>query len=114
MSLLTTKRRPKYRNVPTDVGGFSFPSKREANRYGELVLLERAGHIRELTLQPRYALAVNGLKIATYVGDFQYYRLDDEGVSRPITEDIKGVLTPVFKLKAKLFRAIYGREIELT
>jgi hypothetical protein len=41
----------KYRAIPTTVDGIRFDSKREAARYGELKLLEKAGHIRGLTLQ---------------------------------------------------------------
>ena len=60
----------KFRNVPTSVGDVLFDSKREAARYQELRLLERAGEITALRVQPRYPLAVNGVPICAYVGDF--------------------------------------------
>jgi hypothetical protein len=98
----------KYRNIPTEIDGIKFASKREAVRYSQLKLLELAGEIRELKLQPRYPIAINGLHVCTYVADFDY--LDG---ARLITEDAKGVKTKDFIIKAKLFHALYGREVQL-
>lgn len=98
----------KYRNVPTMVDGIKFASKREATRYAHLKLLELAGAIQNLKLQPRYPMTVNGLHVCTYVGDFEFI---ENG--RTITEDAKGVKTAEFVLKAKLFHALYGREVQL-
>ncbi len=42
----------KYRAQPTIVDGIRFHSKGEARRYQELRLLERAGEITNLELQP--------------------------------------------------------------
>ena len=100
----------KYRNTPTEVDGIKFASKREAVRYSQLKLLKRAGEISELRLQPRYPLAVNGFHVCTYVGDFEYI---DKGTDRVVTEDAKGVKTETFIVKAKLFHALYGREVML-
>lgn len=100
----------KYRNVPTEVGGIKFASKREAFRYCELKLLQKAGEIRDLKLQPRYPLVVDGELVCTFVGDFDYIETKS---GRLITEDSKGHRTPVFDLKFKLFRAIHKREIAL-
>lgn len=101
----------KYRNQPTEVDGIRFASKAEAKRYNELKLLEKAGEITDLELQKRYPLAAfDGTKIGVYVADFDY--TDRKTLSR-VTEDVKGVLTPTFKLKAKLFKAQFGREIKI-
>ena len=101
----------KFHNVPTEVDGIRFASKAEARRYSQLKLLERAGEISSLELQKRYSLtASDGAKVGTYVADFDYL---DARSAAPVTEDVKGVLTPTFKLKAKLFKAQYGREIKL-
>jgi hypothetical protein len=102
----------KYRNVPTEVDGIRFSSKREAARYKELKLLEKAGEIFWLKLQPRYPLTVNGLHVCTYVADFEY-RDKRLPLCPPVTEDAKGVRTRDFINKAKLFHAIYGREVVL-
>ncbi|TGR16203.1 DUF1064 domain-containing protein, partial [Mesorhizobium sp. M1C.F.Ca.ET.196.01.1.1] len=76
----------KYRNVPTTIDGIRFASKREALRYCDLKLLERAGEISGLKLQPRYPLTVNSLHVATYVGDFDYTACKS---GRLVTEDRK-------------------------
>ncbi len=101
----------KYRNEPTSVDGIRFASKKEARRYGELKLLQKAHRIEGLKLQPRYPLTVNGLHVCTYVGDFEYLDMDTR---RIVTEDSKGVKTKEFVIKAKLFHAVTGREITLT
>ena len=100
----------KYRNQPTEIDGIRFASKKEARRYQDLKLLERAKEIENLTLQPRYPLTVSGLHVCTYVGDFQY---DEVKSGRRVTEDAKGVKTDAFRIKAKLFHALYGREVTI-
>jgi hypothetical protein len=102
--------RSKYRAVPTIVDNVRFASKREAARYGELKILEKSGLIGNLQLQPKLRLNVNGKAICTYVGDFSYQE-HFVGVSRKVLEDVKGVKTPVYRLKKKLVEAIYGIEI---
>lgn len=42
----------KYHNTKTVADGIKFDSKLEAERYAQLKILERAGVIRELELQP--------------------------------------------------------------
>lgn len=100
------KKRPKYRNRRTVVDGISFASAKEARRYGELKLLERAGEIENLTLQPRFRLEVNGKHVTTYVADFLYGLKGD--ASSLIVEDAKGFKTDAYKIKAKLFEAVMG------
>lgn len=98
----------KYRNVKTEVDGITFASKAEAKRYSELKLLERAGKIKELHLQPRYPLTVEGEKICTYVGDFLYR---DPLTGNYVLEDVKGVRTAAYNIKRKLVKAIYKIDI---
>jgi hypothetical protein len=99
----------KYGNKPTEVEGITFHSKAEASRYSELRLLEKAGAIVALTVQPRWPLTVNGYKVGTYVGDFAY---SDVVSGRFIVEDVKGVRTPVYRLKSKLMLACHGLVIQ--
>lgn len=47
---------PKYRNRKTECDGFVFDSAKEAHRWMELRLLERAGEIDRLERQPVYRL----------------------------------------------------------
>jgi hypothetical protein len=70
-------RKSKYAAIPTIVDGIRFASKKEARRYTELKLLERAGEITCLELQPKFPCVVNGKKVCTYIADFAY--LDDSG-----------------------------------
>lgn len=96
--------RRKYGNVPTEVDGRRFASRREAARYCELRLLERAGAIRHLECQVPYRLTVGGLLVCRYVADFRYTEAD----GREVVEDAKGYRTPEYKLKAKLMKAVHG------
>lgn len=96
----------KYRNQPVEVDGIRFASQAEAARYRVLRLLEQAGEIRDLEVQPRFPLVVDGVKVGTYVGDFAYWRGDER-----VVEDVKGVRTPLYLVKAKLFSVLYGIEI---
>jgi hypothetical protein len=101
----------KYRAIKTEVDGVVFDSKKEAGRYRELKFMERAGEISELELQPKYLLEINGVKIGTYKGDFKYR----EGMcGKYILEDVKGIKTPVYRLKAKLVKALHNIEITET
>lgn len=98
----------KYKAVPTVVDGIRFDSKAEARRWSDLKNMERAGTIELLERQPKYPLVVSGLKIATYKADFAY---TDRRTGEHIVEDVKGFLTPVYRLKKKLVKALYGVEI---
>ena len=98
------KRRSKYGNVATTVDGIRFASRAEARRYGELKLLVRARKISLLECQPRFKLEVHGVKVCTYVADFCYRDLSTGLLA---AEDVKGHETPVFKIKAALFRALH-------
>lgn len=99
----------KYRNVRTTIGTHKFASKREAKRYCELRLLEHAGRIENLHLQQKFPLMVNGVKVCTYIADFCYV---ERGL--PVVEDVKGVRTPIYRLKAKLMQACYDIKIRET
>ena len=98
----------KYRNRKVTVDNVLFHSIHESERYRELVMLQSAGLISELELQPVYPLTVNNVKIGKYIADFRY--LDTETGLYKI-EDAKGFSTQVYKLKKKLVRAIYNIEV---
>lgn len=105
----------KYHARKTEVDGIVFDSKREADRYCELRLLERAGVIKDLRRQVRFELVpgyvLNGKTIrpVSYVADFVYV---DKMSGEEIVEDAKGFRTDVFKLKKKIFGYRYKKEIE--
>lgn len=98
----------KFRNIPTTLGGLRFASRAEAKRYGELLLMQRAGIITNIVCQPRFPLSVNGVIIGAYIGDFSYNR--DNAL---VVEDVKSAATrtATYRLKRKLLSAIYGIEI---
>lgn len=109
--------RSKYGAIPTEVDGVRFASKKEARRYGELKLLERAGEIHSLELQPRFPLLVpsrghggpwDRAHIGDYVADFRY-REGPRGLLR--IEDVKGMKTALYRWKKKHVEAQYGIEI---
>lgn len=103
----------KYRAVKTTVDGITFASKAEAKRYQELKALCLAGHILNLKCQPVFVLAdavtINGRRRPSirYVADFSYYTPDMDFV----VEDVKGMLTPVYRLKRHLMKSQLGIDI---
>lgn len=109
----------KFGAIKTQVNGIVFDSKAEARRYGQLLMLEKAGHITGLTLQVPFVLA-HGVKFEgdkrakpplRYVADFVY---SDVKLGKIIVEDVKGVSTPLFKVKRHLMLANHGIEVKVT
>lgn len=98
----------KYHNHKTVCQGITFDSRKEANRYQELLLMERAGLICNIELQPRYDLIVNAHKLGFYKGDFRYEKIDTGEI---VVEDVKGMKTPLYQLKKKLIKALYDVDI---
>ena len=105
----------KYHAKKTVVDGITFDSKKEANRYCELKLLERCGKISHLKLQEKFVLipAQRGLdgkvveRECSYKADFVYF--DDDG--KYIVEDTKGKRTPEYIIKRKLMLKVHGIQI---
>ena len=102
------KKPSKYRNEKTTIDGETFDSAGEANRYQELKILERAGHIRGLRRQVEFSLHVNGMHICIYRADFTYDEKAPGWTWVKIVEDYKGCPNEVYPLKKKLLLAIYG------
>lgn len=98
----------KYKNVKVKLDGITFDSKKEAVHYAYLKSLEKRGVITDLQLQTKLDFKIDGKKIFTYKPDFEY---NDEFGHHII--DVKGVQTPVFKLKKKLIEAQYKIKIEI-
>ena len=103
----------KYHNTKTVADGIKFDSKLEAERYAQLKILERAGVIKGLELQPSFELLPSFRKNdktwrkTVYKADFRYILCEGD---RIIIEDVKGstaVITDVFRLKQKLFEYKY-------
>jgi hypothetical protein len=109
VKLLRQQAKPsKYRNVKTMVDGIVFDSAKEARRWQELTLLQRAREIQSLGRQKSFALDVNGIPIARYVVDFVYY---DKRKGDWVHEDVKGMRTREFIIKSRLMKALYDIDI---
>ena len=80
----------KYFAKKTLAFGLKFDSKWEAERWGQLKAMERAGVVTELERQIKYDLSINDIKICDYVADFRYLQQEEDGFSRLIIEDAKG------------------------
>ena len=106
----------KYGNRKTVFAGLTFDSKREAARYGELMVLERTGRIRGLQRQVKYELApavkfvgARRTKPAlVYRADFTYWENDSH-----IVEDVKGVETTEFRINRHLMKSVHGIDIRI-
>ena len=103
----------KYHNKKTFIDGIKFDSKLEAERFAQLKMMECAGVIRDLELQPEYELIPSFRKNgktwrkAVYKADFRYILAENDSF---IIEDVKGsisVITDVFRLKQKMFEYKY-------
>lgn len=109
--------RSKYHNKKITVDGITFDSQKEANRWKELKLLERAGEIKELKRQVRFKLlptirepvcemSSQGVfkkgkvleRGVDYIADFTYK--NKAGFLE--VEDVKGYRTEVYKIKKKM------------
>lgn len=126
------KQYSKYRAKKVVVDGIEFASRKEANRYSELKLLEKAGGIKNLQIQVPYVLVpaqyedviehtpkthkekkVKKLveKKISYVADFVYLENGET-----VVEDVKGfresTAYSVFVIKRKLMLWKYGIKVK--
>jgi hypothetical protein len=114
------RKTSKYKAQKTRRGKLTFDSKKEAERYDALMMLQKGGEIRGLKLQVRYCLQEayttfdgDRVKSIDYIADFVYERRtapDSYGQRYwlPVVEDVKGMRTREYAMKAKLFRNRYG------
>lgn len=103
----------KYKNNVVVRNGEKFDSAKEARRYGELVLLQRAKVISDLQRQVKFELIpaqkVNGKMVeraCTYVADFVYVENGEK-----VVEDTKGFRTKDYIIKRKLMLHVHGIRI---
>lgn len=104
----------KYHNKKVCYNGNVFDSQKEAQRYSELFLLERAGVISDLQLQVPFELIpsqrINGKvveKPVKYIADFCY---TENG--KMVVEDTKGMRTKEYIIKRKLMLFIHGIRVK--
>lgn len=105
----------KYGNKKTVVDGITFDSKKEATRYTELKLLQRAGEIFDLQRQVPFTLIPKQTRDGkvierpcVYKADFVYK--DKDGTE--VVEDTKGMRTKEYVIKRKLMLWQFGIEVK--
>ena len=119
--------RNKYKAIKTVVNGIEFDSRKEARRYQELLLMQKAGVIKKLDMQVKFVLipaqyditvryGKNGKRLkdkkkllekeCSYIADFVY-----EENGKQIVEDTKGVKTKDYIIKRKLMLYVHGIRI---
>lgn len=123
--------RSKYGAKKVEVNGIVFDSKKEARRYSELVILQKAGAISDLKRQVKYVLipaqymptgevyqkgAMKGYpkkkmveRECSYIADFVY---NLPGSTEPVVEDAKGMRTKEYIIKRKLMLHVHGIKIK--
>ena len=103
LALSMPQKRSKYNARKTGYSGQIYDSAAEARRAAELDVLVKCGEIFGWERQKPYVIAVNDVYICTYIADFWVC----DGKGGIWLEDVKGMATPVYKLKKKLFAACY-------
>lgn len=113
----------KYSNRKTKVGELTFDSKKEADCFRELVLLQRSGKIRRLKIQPEYTLQEaytdfetgEHIRAIRYRADFSYERktkTDQNGECYwiSVVVDVKSpaTRTRVYLNKRKMMQERFG------
>ena len=117
----------KYGSKKVEIDGIVFDSKKEAKRFQELLLLERAGAIQDLQRQVKYVLIPEqrepdiigkrgGRKPGkllerecAYIADFVYF---DHSLGKIVVEDTKGFRTKDYIIKRKLMLFRHGIQIK--
>lgn len=116
----------KYHNRKIEINGIRFDSRKEAQRYVQLMHAMRVGAIRDLRLQVDFTIQEaytdcqgNRIRAIRYRADFAYnltgllpfgISAEDRDVwsryimsgTETVIEDVKGVKTQTYKLKEKL------------
>ena len=105
----------KYHAKKTTIDGIVFDSKKEALHFCVLRALERKGNVSNLQRQVKFVLipsekGIDGKKQReiSYYADFVYY--DSDGIRH--VQDVKGVKTPVYRLKKRLMWHVHHINVE--
>jgi len=91
--------------------GIAFASKKEMRRYAELRLLQKAGEVQDLELQPEFRVSINGEHYCTYTADFAYIEKGER-----VVEELKSTGTAkdaAFRLRKKAAELFYGIKVRM-
>jgi len=107
-------KKNKYSAKKVELDGFKFDSKKEAKRYSELKLLQRAGSLTDLKLQVPFEIVpkTEKFRAVKYIADFTYRVPGHENL---FCEDVKGMRKgaayKIFKIKQKIMYYKLGIEV---
>lgn len=108
----------KYNAHKITVDGNKFDSKKEALRYEELKLLQRAGAISDLQRQVKFEIVPQCKTVEGRIAQARYYIADFTYKERGllVVEDVKGYKKgagyELFRLKAALMRWVHGIDVK--
>ena len=112
----TKRKDAKYHNMSEKRAGIKFDSKKEAQRYDELMVMLRSGIITDLRLQPQFTLqesylteAGNRIRAIRYTADFSY-----RFGGRMVVEDVKSTATRTkeYLRNKKMMRSKFGIDMQ--
>ena len=112
----------KMKNKRKEIDGHKFPSIAEANRYGELKLLQKGGLIANLKLQPLFRIcleypepSIGPVFITSYRADFRYEEKFGEHTFNTVVEDVKGQKSglpyEMFLIKKRLMKCCHNIDV---
>lgn len=107
------KKGNKYGAKKTEYNGDIYDSKKEASYAYKLDILRKAkgndkgnDKVLDVERQVKFSIDVNDIHICNYILDFKVTYPD-----RVVHYDVKGMLTPVYKLKKRLMKACHDIDI---
>lgn len=108
-NILNKENKHKYgAKRTTCLHGHDHDSRKEALWCLKFHQLQKEGKLKDLRMQPMYELTVNGIHVCRHIPDFFYMDCNTPlGICNPTVVDVKGMPTPEWKLKYKLFCALF-------
>lgn len=109
------RRHQKYSNKVTETPDGRFDSEAEYRHWCHLKIRLRLGEISDLKRQVVFELApaavVQGRKRPPlrYIADMEYW---DKALARTVVADVKGAITPEYRIKRHLMMSVHGVEIQ--
>jgi len=102
------QKKLKYKNIKVEIDGIKFDSKKEANKYQELMMLQKAGVISNLQRQVKFEVCPKSAteRASFYVADFVYTQADGKKIIMDVKSEITRKLA-VYILKRKLVKNLY-------
>lgn len=107
------RKHQKYRNRVTETDDGRFDSEAEYRHWCHLKVRQRVGEISDLKRQVVFELApavvIQGPKRPPirYIADMTY--LED---GKTVVADVKGAVTPEYRMKRHLMKAVHGIDIK--